>query len=375
MMLFPYTYVPHKMDRMQRFVNFIFYQVWCRARKTKKYNLDLFDANPPLKEVMTAFAYSHSKAGDRFSAQVQAIYESFSELSHKEVAQFKRWYQGNNDLEKVCAKSSSAHLARYTDISIIYSDISEQLAAFFKNLYSPSLLDLAALRAKIGDIDDHYHTFVKVNKSGKCPFCGINDLMIEYNSRREAYDHYLPKALYPFNSINFRNLVPACYHCNSSYKTSKNPAYTPKDPMGGTQRRAVFFPYRSATDAIELHVTLHHSNIVNLQPADISLQFGPDLIAEEIETWKDVYGIEERFKAKFCGENGGKEWLVQMLDEWKEDGRDPAAFVKTLARHAKRRPYAECNFLKKPFLDAFLQLGPIPERGATLRKQCDTTAG
>ncbi len=27
-------------------------------------------------------------------------------------------------------------------------------------------------------------------------------------SNPEAYDHYLPKSLYPFNSINFRNLVP-----------------------------------------------------------------------------------------------------------------------------------------------------------------------
>lgn len=99
-------------------------------------------------------------------------------------------------------------------------------------MYSQSLLDLAALRAKIGDIDDHYQTFVQTNKAGKCPFCGINDLLGEYHSKREAYDHYLPKALYPFNSINFRNLVPACHHCNSSYKTSKDPAYTQKTPPG-----------------------------------------------------------------------------------------------------------------------------------------------
>ena len=28
-MLFPYTYVPHSMEKMQEYIDFIFYQVWC----------------------------------------------------------------------------------------------------------------------------------------------------------------------------------------------------------------------------------------------------------------------------------------------------------------------------------------------------------
>jgi hypothetical protein len=361
-MLFPYTYVPHQMERMQRFVNFIFYQVWCRARKAGAYDLSLFDANPPLKEVMTSFAYDHSDAGDRFSSQIQAIYQSFALLSRSEVAQFKRWYQGNNDLEKVCAKDPSAHLVRYADIPVVHKGLTEQLATFFKGLYSQALLDLAALRAKIGDIDDHYETFVKTNNAGKCPFCGISDLLGEYHSKREAYDHYLPKALYPFNSINFRNLVPACHHCNSSYKTSKNPVYTPKDPAGAIKRRAAFYPYKTAPHVIELQVVLHQADIAKLKPADISLQFGPAAVTEELDTWKDIYGIEERYKNKICGENDGKYWITQVLDEWKEDGRDPAEFLTTLARQTRNRPYAECNFLKKSFLDACQKAGVLKTR-------------
>ena len=48
-----------------------------------------------------------------------------------------------------------------------------------------------------------------------------------HHSKREAYDHYLPKVLYPFNSINFRNLAPACHECNSTYKLGKDPAHNP----------------------------------------------------------------------------------------------------------------------------------------------------
>ncbi|WP_312477613.1 HNH endonuclease [Stutzerimonas nitrititolerans] len=356
-MLFSYTYVPHQLERMQRFINFIFYQVWCRAPKLGAYDLSLFDGNLPLKEVMVSFAYDDTKAGDRFSSQVQAIYESFSKLPRREISKIKKWYQANNNIQQICANHPTAQIARYSDIAISHKGLGDQLAAFFKELYSQSLLDLAALRAKIGDIDNHYEAFVRVNDAGKCPFCGINDLLGGYHSKREAYDHYLPKKIYPFNSINFKNLVPACHHCNSSYKTSKDPAYTPKDPARDTLRRKFFYPYATVPRAIELHVSLQHAGIDQLTPAEITLTFGPDAISEEIDTWRDVYAVEERYKAKILGKNDGKYWLTQVLDEWGQNGRLPSDYLASLTRQAERHPYAECNFLKKPFLEACRQIG------------------
>lgn len=356
-MLFPYTYVPHQMEKMQTFIDFIFHEVWCKAPVNGPFGLNLFDANAELREVMEAFYYSDAQGADFFYGYVERIYGLFSVLTAVQTHQFQLWYQGNNDLEKVCANDLATHLARYADIAVNHKDLADQLGTFFKGLYSQSLLDLAALRAKIGDIDDHYQSFVQTNKAGKCPFCGINDLLLEYHSKREAYDHYLPKKLYPFNSINFRNLVPACHHCNSSYKTSNDPAYTPKDPAGAVHRRAVFYPYKTVPHSIELHINLQHSDITKLTPADITLQFGPAAVAEEIDTWKDVYGIEERYKAKLCTESDGKAWLSQVLDEWKELGRDPQDFLHTLAFNTQKRPFTDCNFLKKPFLDACDQIG------------------
>lgn len=110
----------------------------------------------------------------------------------------------------------------------------------------------------------------------------------------------LARALYLFNSINFRNLAPACHECNNTYKISKDPAHNP------TGRRKAFNPYDAAGHTIQIQVTLQHADIDKLMPTDITLQFGPAALAEEIDTWKDVYGIEERYKAKLCGENDGK---------------------------------------------------------------------
>lgn len=358
-MLFPYTYVPHKMERMQEFINFIFHEVWCKAPIGLVFHPDLFEGNPDLKEVMSEFGFSAQAAerGKAFYKDVKAIYELFVPLSPQEIDQFKQCYQGNNDLEKVCANDPAAQLARYADITPAHPDLGGQLAAFFKGLYSQSLLGLAALRAKIGEIDDHYQTFVQTNNAGKCPFCGVNDLLGEYHSKREAYDHYLPKALYPFNSINFHNLVPACHHCNSSYKTSKDPAYNPKDPAAAVPRRAIFYPFTATPYVIELHVSLRHPDVAKLTAADVDLTFGPAALKEKIDTWKDVYGIEERYKAKLCGENDGKYWLMQVLDECQGYYKQPAEILSMRAQQAQSRPYADCNFLRMPFLDACAKTG------------------
>lgn len=356
-MLFPYTYVPHQMEKMQAFIDFIFYAVWCQAPSRGAYRLELFAANPELLEVMTTFHYDDSKGAEFFAGHVERIYALFAPLSACKVEQLRLWYRANNDVERVCANDYAMSPKRYVDFPAELADLRDQLASFFKDLYSH--VNVAALKKWGGDIDDHYHAFVQTNNAGKCPFCGINDLLGEYHSKREAYDHYLPKALYPFNSINFRNLVPACHHCNSSYKTSKDPAYTPKDPVRAVHRRAFFYPYKAAAHSIEIQITLQHSDIAKLAPSDINLQLGPAALVDELDAWKDVYGIEERYKAKLCAENDGKYWLTQVVDECREYGIQPAKVLSMRAQQTQSRPYADCNFLRMPFLNACRQIGII----------------
>lgn len=350
-MLFSYTYVPHQMEKMQAFIDFIFYEVWCKASARGTFGLHLFDANAELREVMEAFYYSDARGAEFFYSHVERLYGLFSALTAAQIKQFQQWYQGNNDLEKVCANDPAVKLARYADIAVHHQAIADQLGTFFKDLYSN--LNVAVLRAKIGDINDHYQTFVQTNKTGKCPFCGIGDIKGEHHRKREAYDHYLPKALYPFNSINFRNLAPACHECNSTYKLSKDPAHN------RAGRRRAFNPYAAVGHTVQIQVTLQHTDIDKLMPADITMQFGPAALVEEIDTWKDLYGIEERYKAKLCGESDGKYWLTQVLDERQAYDKQPVEILSMRAQQAQSRPYADCNFLRKPFLEACQQIGVL----------------
>lgn len=346
-MLFPYTYVPHKMEKMHKFIDYIFKEVWCKAPIGLPFRLDLFDDYVELRGVLSSFGFAQKapKRGRQFYHDIKEIYQLFSELKAKDVEQLKQWYKGNNEIQKACVNDPTCAVGRYTDIENISVELSNKLAAFFKGLYSKQLLGLAALKKSIGDIDHHYNMFMSENGSGKCPFCGLCDVKGVNHTKREAYDHYLPKGLYPFNSINFKNLAPTCNDCNSSYKLTKDPLKV----AGG--RRKAFYPYAPDRKQIEVSVNVDTQKIEELAPGDIQLMFGPPEFHEEIETWKDVYGIEERYKAKCCSNGDGKYWLEQIFDEWKEDGRSPEDFLRTLRRQATKAPFADNNFLKRAFLE------------------------
>ncbi|HEY7404280.1 MAG TPA: DUF262 domain-containing protein [Candidatus Angelobacter sp.] len=184
------------------------------------------------------------------------------------------------------------------------------------------------------------------DKRGKCPYCGIGDIKGIYNSKREAYDHYLPKGIYPFNSVNFRNLAPMCHECNSSYKLGKDPIR-----QNGTRRKS-FFSYATAPSGITVSMTLKKRDVMNLRPADIDLQIASDGRDQEVETWKDVFAIEERYKSKCCGENDGKAWLQQVLEEGENVNLSPAQLLNHEVALANRFPYDGARFLKRAFLVA-----------------------
>ena len=329
----------------------------------QEYDISLFDGKPDLRDILEDLHNTEPKGADFFINGIQFIFKEFSQLNTCDIQRLKYWYQTNNSIRTICQKADKLLPIRYEKLETCfyerYESLSKQLHKFYKDLYSDSFLSLKIISSKIGTIDNHHAEFTEVNKQGKCPFCGINDVKGIYHSRREAYDHYLPKGKYPFNSINFNNLAPACHECNSTYKHSKDPLYNAKDPLmaqtGG--RRKSFYPYQTEHHEIEITITLNSPDWTNIMPDDVSLTLGPAELSEELNTWLDVYGIEERYKAKCCGENDGKYWIAQVQDECQNNGKTPEEILDTLKRQAQSNPFAEVNFLKQPFLEACRRSG------------------
>ncbi|MFY7875892.1 MAG: HNH endonuclease [Pirellula sp.] len=357
-MLFPYVFVPHSMDKMQSFIKFIVLDVWCNAETATPFNLDLFDGNAELRNVMTSLFHDDTKAGDAFYVHVESIYNEFALLQSQQITQFRRWYHANNDIEGACTNDPGVQLVRYSDLKQQHPKLSIMLEAFFKGLYSKDLLKLAALKKYIGNIDDHYEKFRTVNGHNKCPFCGLTDMFGVYHTYREAYDHYLPKSIYPFNSINFRNLAPACHHCNSTYKSTADPAFLPKDKLGVVERRKAFYPYSSDRQPIEIRVELKTSDVKSMTPVDVGLTFGPASLVEEIDNWRDVYGIDERYKAK-CFDHDAKDWLEEFRILSRTCKMKPKAYLESIQDRVAIDRYANSNFLKKAIIDGFLRNGAL----------------
>jgi hypothetical protein len=353
-MLFPYTYVPHSMEMMQEYLDFIFYDVWCQAQG-KEYDIEeLFSGNNALKTMITKLHTSEVQGADFFLTGLQQIFEDFKHLSDLQIEDLKQMYRANNDIEGVCSGCDHRMPATYADIDNISKDLSKHFKAFYKNIYSQSFLSLKSVRDRIGEIDNHYYDFMAENTQGKCPFCGISDIKGIYHSKREAYDHFLPKDKYPFNTINFHNLAPACHDCNSSYKLACDPLLHSKNPLTSSsgERRKAFYPYSTNTYTIELKVSLNVSDWAELTPDEIEVDAGPDQIKNEIDTWLDVYGIEERYKAKCCAENDGKGWIREIVDESINYGQAPMQYLEGKLKTASNQPWVDNNFLKKTFLEA-----------------------
>ena len=79
-MLFPYVYVPHSMEKMQEYINYIFIEIWCQAPVGKKFEFELFNGKPDLKELMEGFFYSDTKGADFFMETLKKFIILFRHL-------------------------------------------------------------------------------------------------------------------------------------------------------------------------------------------------------------------------------------------------------------------------------------------------------
>jgi hypothetical protein len=66
----------------------------------------------------------------------------------------------------------------------------------------------------------------KTSKYILCPYCqqsyAFTVRKIKGGAFRPTLDHYFPKSRYPYLALSIYNLVPSCYTCNSSLKSTKN---------------------------------------------------------------------------------------------------------------------------------------------------------
>ena len=346
-MLFPYKYINHDITRLQNWIDFLFINVWCNAKT--EYSLDLLDGCPELKKIAEEEAWKEDPAirdKDYITGPISLIYDLFKdELNDLQRKQIKKWYKRSRDLEKVCNNVklynpiSKKSFARYS------SKLANALYEFYKNLFE-NALDLAVIRNKNGTLDNHYKEFVKINKSGICPFCGLSTLRSYEMDGHEAYDHFLPKEQYLTYAINFRNLVPTCHDCNSIHKLRQSPIVS---KLSNTKHKAIY-PYSFSTPEIDLKIKVDISNYKEYEHRHIDISISSTKEIGKIKNWYKIYNIEKRYKDELTNEGSGKYWLVEFLEELPFGSRETELLL--LTEKLKKSKYKAKNFLKVPFLMA-----------------------
>ncbi len=381
-MLFTYNKITDPIFEIQKQLDFLFNEVWLTA--SGEFDADKLNANPGLKQIYIDFGnvdydpndpvkkYIRGKTAYFFNSSIEKIFECFSNINDVAFKEdLKKRYAYNNSIEKLCVDKTISPIS-YQDIESKYPDLAKELNSFYSKLYdndSPyTLVALGNLHKTL--LPQYDKAFMAANTNEICPFCGINHLKGNNHSYKEAYDHYLPKALYPFNSLNFENLAPMCHECNSTYKLTKLPIYNsdPKkiDPiLRENFREKAFFPYAKWHPKINFSIKLKTKDVKKLKPDLVDIFITNSTVSEEIASWKRVFGIEERYKALLCSQNGGVSWFTLVYDELENASvlkkvAIPYTYYKMKLRETRTAPLTDHGFLKGPFLEECRKFGAIP---------------
>jgi hypothetical protein len=352
-MLFNYVYQPHELDRLQEWLDDLFLNTWCSA--SEPFDVQLL--NDPWRSVVLDI-FNSATTKDYLYGPIERVYNIFLTIDRPTRDVLRQAYLDNNNIEGIYANAGNCNAYSYRNIQAINASLAVELKRFYMNLYE-NVLKLKTIKDKLGDLNDRYRDFMgicKKERKDKCAFCGLVELLGADHSKREAYDHIVSKGEYPFNSVNFRNLVPMCGNCNSKYKLAKDPI-TRKD---GTRRRA-FYAYGTRNVGLHFSLSINNKDLMNLKTEDITLNIDDTGMEEEIESWLDVFGIEERYKAALVG-GDAQYWHDQTKDEvfnaMNMQG-GPASkdeWIQFQLNSARTNLLAEKNFLKVPFIEECVRI-------------------
>lgn len=363
-MLFTYSPVTHKMEQMHEIITFIFVNVWCNA-PANEYGLDLFEPNPALRRIMdemfrldSAGKLDESGAAYFFYENINAIYCEFKSLTDAEIDEYRIQFEQNNRIEELCRNDVGSTPIHYASLNPAKVELNKRIAKFFKGIYGSGFFHLAFVKEVLeSTLSEYYREFVDQdhdNNNDTCPFCGVMPLDGEFDPTRDAFDHYLPKGTYPFNAINLKNLAPSCNKCNSGHKLAQDPLHDQHK-----QRRRAFYPFSTLPPEITVTVSFTTNDWTRRTKDTVHVQIDSSAFLEEVATWKELFGIERRYASKCCSKNGGVDWQNRVLNECITFKLTPREMLEAELASAANAPWAQCNFLKKAFLEGLDRSGLI----------------
>jgi hypothetical protein len=316
-MLRTYTPVDHPITALHTMLEKLVCNVWCKATTASNCE-DLLDADFKL-------LYLHL---DWLKNETDIIYEkcaynSFTAANKKLTADA---FSIHNQIEGLCNGD-----VMDIQLSTLPEVVQKEIKSLLENFYS-RLLDIKQVP---GQKLDYYNKLIKVNKYNTCPVCGLADIEDDESNYIEDYDHFFPKAHYPFAAVNFKNLVPTCDKCNKKHKRSKKPL-----DLNGK----AYFPFELGRDEIKVTCELEKIEFNKENKLSEKPKFVFSGNSDKNATWNWLYKIEDRYERVI--KRDAYSWLRTLK---KEIEFNPTVSVDDYIDF-KIKNYTEDRFDEKKFL-------------------------
>lgn len=273
------------------------------------------------------------------------IYNEIRDWDLKKRTQLFNAIRESNDIEAICRGHSIPQ-----KIDRTATGFDQFLRQFFIDLYDQVLNGDPFNEQYATSLNEHFNAFSKINADiTLCPICGIGELKKHTDDIRDQYDHYLPKSLYPFSSVNFKNLVPVCRECNSFDVKGD------KDVISVSKNNRLFFLYDETHKGISMIFDIVTDNA---SPDEIEWQitfFNADGKNDEIESWKAIYKIESRYRG-FASARIEK-WYRHYWEFINDSDMSHLSLNDrklTCFKSYEKDQSLQLNFIRKPALEGFL---------------------
>ncbi len=338
-MLIPYQLKRSAIHNAQSFVNHVMLEVVFNAKKNVAVDFTSALVLPKYKNLIDATNTNY------ILTPLKEIFSICKHLHHRDIKTLKRAVHHNNKIRELC--NGDIEPVRYDEIKKINKNLAKHIKIFCDELYD-KCLGIACFYKQFEDIDIYYKFLV--GRKTICNCCGVSTILNKYHKHRSALDHYLPKSVYPFVSINFKNLMPICDTCNSKYKLAT-------DTLLITEKRGTkiisetkvkaFYPFSKTKHTIDININFLKKYDRNIEPNDMQITFTNALAQDKVDNWERVFCISDNYKALCCSEDMDSYIEEQYMAEM-NNGKSHTDYIGLL----EKNKYGDKNFLKIPFLEA-----------------------
>lgn len=293
--------------------------------------------------------------------KLQNIHQAYIILQEDEKNIIQEAFNNNRQIENIC--NGTIKPIKYEELALSIKDN-------LKALYNGSWTLLTnkddeintSIKDRCGNIYEHYCNLFQDRRQvfTICPVCGLEELLGEHESCnnpneenqrkvREAYDHYFPKAIYPFISVNFNNLIPICHHCNSDYKHEYDTAYNNESNL----RQECYYPF-SIQEENNISISIIGAeNVMTLEESnDWDIETIP--LDEKVSSWDRIFDIKSRYRKRIkTKEKAWKDRLVYAVRN------KPEVFswdlYKTFLYNDIQLKDQSCAIVQKAYYDYFFE--------------------